>query len=239
LGVLWFDGEWEKPWTTERGQELYRHVRALQPNIIVNNRVSPGRQGLDGTTAAGFFRGDFDTPEQQIGQFQTAHPWESCITICEQWAWKPNDKLKSLKQCLQTLISCAGGDGNLLLNVGPMPTGEIEPRQVERLHQIGQWLRKHGRSIYCTRGGPFKPGKWGASTHRGRTVYVHVFEWPAEGLNLPPLDQRVVKARVRTGGKVDVQQTSAGLSLRLVKGQPDPLDTLIELSLSAPVTVRP
>ena len=59
------------------------------------------------------------------------------MTICHQWAWKPDDAMKSLKQCLQTLVRCAGGDGNLLFNVGPMPTGEIEPRQVERLKEMG------------------------------------------------------------------------------------------------------
>jgi len=64
-------------------------------------------------------------------------PWESCITICTQWSWKPNDKMKSLKECIQTLLRTAGGDGNLLFNVGPMPTGEIEPRQVERLKEMG------------------------------------------------------------------------------------------------------
>lgn len=118
---MWFDGEWEKPWNHERGVDLYNYVRSLQPSIIINNRVGVGRAGMDGTTSAGAFSGDYDTPEQQIGKFQNDRPWESCITICRQWAWKPNDEMKSLKECLQTLVACAGGDGNLLLNVGPMP----------------------------------------------------------------------------------------------------------------------
>ena len=63
--------------------------------------------------------------------------WESCITIGRQWAWKPNDDMKSLKQCLQTLITCAAGDGNLLFNVGPTPDGVIEARQIERLREMG------------------------------------------------------------------------------------------------------
>ena len=74
-----------------------------------------------------------------------------------QWAWKPNDELKTLKQCLQTLIYCAGGDGNLLFNVGPMPTGQIETRQVERLKEMGAWMEKYGETIYGTRGGPYMP----------------------------------------------------------------------------------
>ena len=78
------------------------------------------------------------------------------MTICQQWAWKPNDRMKSLKECIQTLVRVAGGDGNLLFNVGPMPDGRIEPRQVDRLKEMGDWLRKYGESIYGTRGGPFK-----------------------------------------------------------------------------------
>jgi len=103
--------------------------------------------------------GDYDTPEQQIGRFNTTRPWESCITICQQWAWKPDDKLKSLEECVHTLVTCAGGDGNLLLNVGPMPTGEIEPRQVARLKEIGAWLAKFGTTIYETGAGRSRPGR--------------------------------------------------------------------------------
>jgi len=142
LDILWFDGLGGKAtdWDAER---LFKMIRTLQPHIIINNRC-----GLPG---------DFDTPEQRIGRFQTNRPWESCITIGRQWAWKPNDRLKSLKQCIDILVRCVGGDGNLLLNVGPMPTGEIEPRQVARLKEIGAWLARYGESIYGTRGGPFPP----------------------------------------------------------------------------------
>ena len=120
-------------------------VRKLQPDILINNRTGDG--------------GDYDTPEQRIGGFQMNRPWETCMTICHQWAWKPNDQMKSLKQCLQTLVHCAGGDGNLLFNVGPMPNGEIEARQVERLKEMGAWMKKYGETIYGTRGGPYMPTK--------------------------------------------------------------------------------
>ena len=124
LGVMWFDGEWEEPWTHQRGKAMYSFVRKLQPGIIINNRVDKGRKGMDGITMTDKdYTGDFDTPEQKIGSFQTDRPWETCMTLCSQWAWKPNDKMKSLKQCIQTLVQTVGGDGNLLLNVGPMSDG--------------------------------------------------------------------------------------------------------------------
>ena len=115
---MWFDVPQEFDRT--EGSENIRLCRTLQPDIFINNRAGGGC-------------GDYDTPEQRVGGFNIERPWETCMTICRQWAWKPDDRMKSLQECLQTLIRTAGGDGNLLFNVGPMPTGEIEPRQVERL----------------------------------------------------------------------------------------------------------
>jgi alpha-L-fucosidase len=232
LGVMWFDGEWEAPWTPELGIDLYRHCRRLQPSILVNNRVAKGRQDMEGTTRAGAFAGDFDTPEQRIGQFQNDRPWESCITIGEQWAWKPNDKLKSFAECIQTLVRTVGGGGNLLLNVGPMPNGEIEPRQTELLRQIGRWLRQNGKSIYGTRGGPFKPASWGVSTHRGRTIYLHLLGWPGtKPLRLPWIDKRVLRASLFDGGKVRFSQGPEGLELHVPATPQPPIDKIVVLTL--------
>ncbi len=241
LGVLWFDGEWEKPWTPERGQDLYNYVRRLQPDIIVNNRVGKGREDMAGTTKQPEVNpGDYDTPEQQIGRFNTARPWESCITICQQWAWKPDDQMKSLKQCLDTLVTCAGGDGNLLLNVGPMPTGEIEPRQVARLKEIGAWLAKFGNTIYDTRGGPFRPGPWGVSTCRGNTVYLHVLKWPDDPVRLPALaNRKIIASSLLIGGNLDVKQSDTGIEISVPRDDRQEVDTIVELRLDGPAFNAP
>jgi alpha-L-fucosidase len=235
LGLLWFDGEWEEPWTEERGLDLYRHCRALQPSLIVNNRVAKGRRGMEGSTAAGAFAGDFDTPEQRVGRFQRERPWESCITLGRQWSWRPGDELKPLDECVRTLVACAGGDGNLLLNVGPMPTGEIEARQAARLREIGAWLRTHGEAVHGTRGGPFLPGEWGASTHRETSVYLHVLRWPAAGpLVLPALERRIVASSVLGAGTAEARQTGAGTEIHVDPYRRDPVDTVIRLALDHP-----
>ena len=97
LGILWFDGDWEAPWDEQQRPGIsIAFVRGLQPSVIVNNRVGKAREGMSGTSSAGAFAGDYDTPEQQVGRYRDDRPWESCITICEQWAWKPDDALKSL-----------------------------------------------------------------------------------------------------------------------------------------------
>ncbi|MEI8375129.1 MAG: alpha-L-fucosidase [Planctomycetota bacterium] len=219
VDVIWFDGlggsanAWDAP-------RLFALIKQLQPNIIINDRC-----GLPG---------DFGSPEQTVGTFQMDRPWESCITICNQWAWKPNDGMKSLKQCLHTLITCAGGNGNLLFNVGPMPTGEIEPRQVERLKQMGQWLEKYGQSIYSTRGGPIKPSKGIVSTHKGDTVYIHVLQWPGDSIVLPALPKKVLSATLLTGGDVKLAQVDGKITLTVAKADQQEIDTIIAIKLDGP-----
>ena len=222
LDILWFDGLGAKPETWD-AVHLLPMIRKLQPGILINNR-----SGLPA---------DFDTPEQEIGHFQIDRAWESCITICRQWAWKPNDTMKSLKECVDMLIRCAGGDGNLLLNVGPMPTGEIEPRQVERLKEIGGWMEKYGAGIYGTRGGPFQPGDWGASTHRGNVITLFIMAWkPAETLRLPAIEKKIVNSEVLTGGRAKVQQSEKQIEITLAAKEQNPIATVIRLELDGPAS---
>ena len=221
LWTLWFDVP--QRFDQARGQSIIDMARSIQPDIVINNRTGAP--------------GDYDTPEQRIGGFKNTRPWETCMTICHQWAWKPNDTMKSLKECLQTLIYSNGGDGNLLFNVGPEPTGEIEPRQVERLKEMGAWLAKYGQSLYGTRGGPIKPGKWGASTHKGNTVFVHVIKWGADGsVMLPTLGKRIVKSEVLTGGEVTVEQAAAGMRVVVPQKDRQEIDTIVKLELDGPAS---
>lgn len=216
VDILWFDGLGGSPKDWD-AQKLVAMIRELQPKIIINNRVGLAE--------------DHDTPEQEIGKFQYGRPWESCITICNQWAWKPNDGMKSLQQCIGTLVRCAGGDGNLLFNVGPMPTGEIEPRQVTRLKEMGQWLAKYGESIYGTRGGPWRPGNWGVSTRKGDLVYVHVLNWGGKAVKLPAMPKKIVSSRLMSGGAVQVKQDDEGVTIDVAEGDRQPIDTVVELKL--------
>jgi alpha-L-fucosidase len=139
--------------------------------------------------------------------------------------------MKSLAECVRTLVRCAGGDGNLLLNVGPMPDGRIEPRQVRRLEEIGDWLATRGESIYGTRGGPFRPGPYGASTRKANRIYLHVFQWQDGAANLPAFGQKVTGASVLGGGKAEVAQTNEGLSVRVPEADRSDVDTVVVLDL--------
>lgn len=138
----------------------------------------------------------------------------------------------SFDQTLEILVSCVTGGGNLLLNLGPMPTGEIEGRQVDLLKQVGDWIKPRGEAIYGTRGGPFRNGKWGGSSHRGNTIYVFAKQWKGEVLALGVLPQKVTAAKKLTdGGAVAFQQTDAGLELTLAADKRDPGFTVMALTL--------
>jgi len=218
LHVMWFDVPQE--FDARRGGGVLKMVRELQPDILVNDRIS--------------VPADYSTPEQRVGGFTMKRPWETCMTIASQWAWKPNDPVKSLEQCLRTLVRCAGGDGNLLFNVGPKADGEIEPEQADRLRQMGAWLAKYGESVYGTRGGPYMPTARVASTRKGNTVYVHVFDWDGDSVTLPPLPRKVTAATLLTGGQVKAVQDDKGLTLTVGAGDRREADTIVKLELDGP-----
>lgn len=222
LLVMWFDVP--QVVGPDYGIETVRMLRGLQPDIVINNRAYSRGKGPP--------VGDFDTPEQRVGAFQIDRPWETCMTICHQWSWKPDDKMKSLQECVHALVRTAGGDGNFLFNVGPMPDGRIEPRQVERLKEMGDWLQPRGESIYATRGGPYKPGPWGASTRKGNRIFLHVLKWPDAGdLVLPALPVKVEMAALVGGGSADVRSVAEGLRVAVMPERRDPIDTVIALDI--------
>lgn len=231
--ILWFDGEWEDAWTHEYGMELYKYIRSLKDHILINNRIDKGRQGMMGMTRSAEYAGDFATPEQEVGAFHPDIPWESCITICKQWAWKPNDEMKSLKECIQTLARTAGGGGNLLLNVGPMLDGRVEQRQIDRLEEMGSWLEKNGESIYGTRGGPFKPTDWMVSTHKDKRIFLHLLVLPEGQVVLPALNRtKILSAELMNGEKLKFKQTKEKISVDLPAEPVDTINTVIILELN-------
>ena len=226
LLTLWFD--MPREFGPKYGRPTVGLLRLLQPDILINDRAyTPS--GADEPPV-----GDYSTPEQRIGGFDRNRPWETCMTLCRQWAWKPDDQMKSLTECVRTLLRTIGGDGNLLFNVGPMPDGRIEPRQVERLRELGEWIEEHRDAIYGTRGGPYQPGAWGASTCQGNSVYLFVMEWPELGpLRLPLLGQRP-RVIGPSGRAIPVTELSGDLIITLDPKQRDPIATRFELVYDGP-----
>ncbi len=231
-GVLWFDGEWESTWSHEAGKDLYAYVRSLKPEILINNRVDKGRQGMQGMTAAGTFMGDFGTPEQEIPStgFPDGRLWETCMTMNDTWGYARNDhNWKPSEVLIRNLIDVASKGGNYLLNVGPTELGELTPETYERLNALGRWMEKNSMAIYGTQSSPFAGLQFdGRCTRKGSTVYLHVFSFPGSELTLSGVQTKFKSARVLGGEKLRIQQN--GNTLHISKPSTlDPVATVIEL----------
>ena len=239
LGILWFDGEWENAWTPERGIELYNFVRTLQPSIIVNNRVGRAPPGMAGLKK-GQGVGDYGTPEQEIPPtgFGQGVYWESCMTMNRHWGYnKRDDRWKSTRQLVRNLIDCASKGGNYLLNVGPTAEGLIPDPSIERLRAVGQWTKSNAEAIYGTEASPFRKLPWGRCTQRTddqqTTLYLHVFDWPADGqLLVPGLINQPGLAKLLVGGKeLAAKKTKEGVVLELPQPAPDEISSTIALTI--------
>jgi alpha-L-fucosidase len=183
IGVIWFDGEWIPDYTTEMGKDVYNYLRNLKPDLIINNRVDKGRQGMQGMNAEGDFAGDFGTPEKEIPA--TGMPgvkWESCLTMNDTWGYKHFDhNWKSDTTLIRDLVDIASKGGNLLLNVGPTAEGIIPVPSADRLRAMGGWLKVNGESVYGTEASPVEMPAWGRYTAKGNRIYAIVFDWPEDG----------------------------------------------------------
>ena len=235
VACVWFDGEWESPWTHERGKDLYNYVLGLAPKTIVNNRVDKGRNGMQGMTGEGFF-GDYGTHEQEIPR--TGLPgvdWESCMTMNGTWGFSAHDlNWKSSTTLIQNLSDIASKGGNYLLNVGPTAEGEIPPASVERLAEMGKWLDTNGEAIYGTKASPFarSPYRW---TQKKGVLYLHLFNWQTGELALPGIGSKVTHAQIlgrKTREAMAFRQEGDVLTLNLTGEAQNPHNTVIRIDYS-------
>ena len=231
IGVLWFDGGWEKAWTRKRGEDLYKYARGLQPDIIINDRGSAG---------------DFTTPEQNIPSTGSDRDWESCMTINNNWGYSKNDRSwKSAKKLIRNLVDCASKGGNYLLNVGPDAEGVISGPSIERLSEIGRWLKVNGESVYGTSRSPFPAWSlpsYVKCTRKGKILYIHCYyEFLQENEEIIlPLRNKVLSAKVLvTGEKINFRKDADGMHF-LVPEQPvDKNDTVFVVEIEGEPDILP
>jgi alpha-L-fucosidase len=230
--ILWWDTEYSM--TPERARPFFDLV-AAHPNIIQNSRLGGG------------VLGDFRTSEQHIPpSAMLGRALEVNMTINNSWGYRADDvNWKSSQQLIRNLSDVASKDGNYLLNIGPTAEGVIPEPEVERLRAIGRWMKVNGAAIYGTRGAIYaQPLPWGRTTQKihpggGATLYLHIWNWPADGeLLLPDLQQTPRSGRLlASGAAVTARLTTQGVIITLAGAAPDPDISVVVLEFAKPVTV--
>jgi len=244
IGGIWFDGHWDqKEWDGKKfGEvkvdwhydEIYGMIHQMQPQALIGNNHHIGiiegedfqmfEKDLPGNNTTGW-----GTPADQIG----AVPLEVCETINGSWGFNLHDrKHKSDKELIHYLIKAAGYGSNLLLNVGPMPNGKIQPEHQTSLKAMGNWLRQNGETLYGTRKGPIPPNDDFVSTQKGKTVYVHLLNPELEVIHT---DKVPVKIKgiydMKTNSKLAYRNDSFGLAIDVSTLSKDAIDTVIKIEL--------
>ncbi|TWU03445.1 Alpha-L-fucosidase [Neorhodopirellula pilleata] len=177
MAVLWFDVGGNDVIEADRQGA---RVRELQPNTVICSRLYSRRVPTDKQKYA-----DFESlPDRTIAPRRMEGDVETCMTMRLNWGYDRNDaNWKSTKDVIERLVLSAARGVNFLLNVGPMPEGTLCPEEIERLAEIGQWMKLNGESIYGTDYSPVDfDFPWGAMTQKDRTVYLHVMKWNPEGV---------------------------------------------------------
>lgn len=228
VDILWWDTPTDM--TKERA-EKFLPVIARYPNLITNNRLGGG------------YNGDTETPEQFVPA--TGFPgrnWETCMTMNDTWGFKSKDNnWKPANELIRTLIDIVSKGGNYLLNVGPTAEGLIPQPSVERLAAVGKWMKTNGESIYGTTASPFSYLPWGRCTQKGNKLYLHVFDWPADGQISVPLQNTIKKAYLLSDPKktLRVEKSAAKNTISLAGKAPDPVASVVVVELNGSPEVLP
>jgi alpha-L-fucosidase len=235
--VIWWDTPTDM--NPDRAAKLYKVVQELRPDLIMNDRLGGGYQG------------DTSTPEQHIpAKGFPGRDWETCMTMNNTWGFKrDDDQWKSTETLIRNLCDIASKGGNYLLNVGPTAEGLIPQPSLDRLAEIGRWMKINGEAIHGTSATVFghelgKPVKgrtgygdeaeissandWRCTTKPGK-IYLHIFKWPANGrFELAGLQSKVTKAYLLADHKdLKVDQSDAGVAIALPAEAPDKIASVI------------
>ncbi len=231
VGAIWFDGFWDHdedavPFDWQLGPQ-YELIHRLQPSCLVGNNhhveVHPGEdiqifeRDVPGQNTAGL-----------SGQAISRLPLETCQTMNGMWGYKIIDQnYKSTEELIRLLVRTSGKGANLLLNIGPQPNGELPATALDRLKEMGEWLRANGESIYGTTAGDLEEQPWGVTTRNGNALYLHILDLDSNTLELP-LSCKVKSATVLNGNAVKFKKTKTGVTLTFDE-KPSGTDYIVKL----------
>ncbi len=232
IGAIWFDGWWDHdndpvPFDWEL-DEQYALIHRLQPACLVGNNHHqtpyPGEdiqifeRDLPGENKAGL-----------SGQDVSRLPLETCETMNGMWGYKVTDQnYKSVSTLVRYLVNAAGKGANLLMNIGPQPSGELPKTALERLKGMGEWMERYGETVQGTEAGPLSPAEHYALTAKGNRLFLHLMDYDSQEITLP-LQCKIRKAFTYDGKKpVKCRKGKQGITFELPE-KPEGIDYILEM----------
>ena len=232
IAILWWD--YGTQMKSAEGAAKIDKLLALQPNIITNDRLHPD------------FPGDTKTPEQAIPDRDavSGQNWETCMTMNGSWGYRKSDNnWKSSETLIRNLVKIAARGGNFLLNIGPKPDGTFPEQSIQRLNEIGKWMKVNGEAIYGTKASPLDKLPWGECTKKevkqNTILYLSVFDWPTNGeLLVPGLKNRVVSVKLLANRtNLNTSKDSDGWKIKVPATAPDPVASVVRLEVKGKVEI--
>lgn len=207
VDLLWFDGGWEKSGAQWRAKELRDYLHNLQPNVILNSRM--------------WGYGDYETPEQGVPILPPEGPWEFCVTINDTWGYQHNDKnYKSVRELVRMFSECIGMGGNMLLDIGPMEDGTIDPEEEKRLLELGAWINNNKEAVYPTKAGLPAGHFYGASTlsKDEKSLYLFYYDRPIDSIAVKGIKNNIKDITILSTGEKLTYKKVGGASWMDIPG---------------------
>jgi alpha-L-fucosidase len=244
IGGIWFDGYWDQ--TAPEGAadrspridwhlgEIYALIHRLQPQCLIgdNHHLTPlpgedfqmFERDLPGENKSGL---SYQPPSQQL-------PLETCETINNSWGFNITDTTyKTGEQLIHYLVRASGYGANLLLNIGPMPNGNIQPEFKERLAYTGKWLQTYGESIFDTKAGYIRPRDWGCLTQKDNKVFIHILKRPSGAIILENFPYKKISKAwlLKDGSKIGITLRNNQLTVTPAPWDEEEPDQVIVLDI--------
>lgn len=240
VSVLWFDGQWESSWSHALALSTVDFCRALQPHVIVNNRVDVESPTGDARPVGYRDAGDYSTPELEVpARGIPGQDWETCMTMNDNWGYaKDDDNWKSPARLIGLLVETASKGGNLLLNIGPMGDGRVPQQSVDGLSAMGAWMRVNGEAIYGSNATIVDTPACRTTT-QGRHINCFLERWVPGELLLPRITASPRRAWLLADRRhsLPVRRTAAGVVVELPERAPDPICSVARIEFEGVPTV--
>lgn len=233
--ILWFDTPSKLP--LSENIRILKAIREVDNKVVVNGRLA---------RSSDISFGDYKNTADRPAEFYPVEgDWEAIPTTNESYGYHKYDlSHKTSAHFIQLMASAASRGGNLLMNIGPMGDGRIDPKDLEILNAIGKWVKVNEESIYGTSVTPLPLQSWGTSTLGKNKLYLHVYQWPANRqLVVGGLKSKIKKAYLLADPSRKAlnwrKPNNLDLSITLPEKAPDEASSVIVLETDGNVESDP